>query len=170
MDALAEQCDRFGALSLAGQSRILAGPTGERNVYTLLAREAVLCLASDDHDRLVQLAAVLAVGSHAVWPSGRQSDDLVALLPAEVRQKISIARDWRARAGLVKFDAALFHGDGQALVQVMTTLADRPGPIIGLQALSRGSVDIPLERLVVERALSLNTAAAGGNASLMTVG
>jgi RHH-type proline utilization regulon transcriptional repressor/proline dehydrogenase/delta 1-pyrroline-5-carboxylate dehydrogenase len=29
---------------------------------------------------------------------------------------------------------------------------------------------IPLERLVLERALSVNTAAAGGNASLMTIG
>jgi len=28
---------------------------------------------------------------------------------------------------------------------------------------------IPLERLVVERSLSINTAAAGGNASLMTM-
>jgi RHH-type transcriptional regulator, proline utilization regulon repressor / proline dehydrogenase / delta 1-pyrroline-5-carboxylate dehydrogenase len=29
---------------------------------------------------------------------------------------------------------------------------------------------VPLERLVVERSLSINTAAAGGNASLMTLG
>jgi RHH-type proline utilization regulon transcriptional repressor/proline dehydrogenase/delta 1-pyrroline-5-carboxylate dehydrogenase len=28
----------------------------------------------------------------------------------------------------------------------------------------------PLERLMVERTLSVNTAAAGGNASLMTIG
>ena len=28
---------------------------------------------------------------------------------------------------------------------------------------------IPLERLVIERAISVNTAAAGGNASLMTL-
>jgi RHH-type proline utilization regulon transcriptional repressor/proline dehydrogenase/delta 1-pyrroline-5-carboxylate dehydrogenase len=29
---------------------------------------------------------------------------------------------------------------------------------------------VPVERLVVERSLSINTAAAGGNASLMTIG
>jgi RHH-type proline utilization regulon transcriptional repressor/proline dehydrogenase/delta 1-pyrroline-5-carboxylate dehydrogenase len=28
---------------------------------------------------------------------------------------------------------------------------------------------VPLERLVIERSLSVNTAAAGGNASLMTI-
>ena len=49
-------------------------------------------------------------------------------------------------------------------------LARRPGPIIGVTALQSGAVDIPLERLLIERALSVNTAAAGGNASLMTIG
>ena len=40
----------------------------------------------------------------------------------------------------------------------------------GIDALPPGAVDIPLERLLIERALSVNTAAAGGNASLMTIG
>jgi RHH-type proline utilization regulon transcriptional repressor/proline dehydrogenase/delta 1-pyrroline-5-carboxylate dehydrogenase len=60
-DALATQCRRFGELSRAGSSRTLTGPTGERNVYTLQPREAVLCLADAEADRLVQLAAVLSV-------------------------------------------------------------------------------------------------------------
>jgi RHH-type proline utilization regulon transcriptional repressor/proline dehydrogenase/delta 1-pyrroline-5-carboxylate dehydrogenase len=40
----------------------------------------------------------------------------------------------------------------------------------GVQGLSQGETNIALERLVIERALSVNTAAAGGNASLMTIG
>ena len=44
-----------------------------------------------------------------------------------------------------------------------------PGPV-GVTALQPGATDIPLERLMIERALSVNTAAAGGNASLMTIG
>jgi len=40
---------------------------------------------------------------------------------------------------------------------------------VGVTALPEGESGIPLERLVVERALSVNTAAAGGNASLMTM-
>lgn len=64
----------------------------------------------------------------------------------------------------------LHHGDGKALQAVCTALAQRPGPIVGVTAMQPGTVDIPLERLLIERALSVNTAAAGGNASLMTLG
>jgi len=53
-------------------------------------------------------------------------------------------------------------------------LAARPGPIIGLTvcAAADEAADhaAPLERLMIERSLSINTAAAGGNASLMTIG
>ena len=48
--------------------------------------------------------------------------------------------------------------------------AARNGAIIGVHGLHRGETDIPLERLLIEHALSVNTAAAGGNASLMTIG
>jgi len=41
---------------------------------------------------------------------------------------------------------------------------------VGVHGLSRGDHQIALERLVIERAVSVNTAAAGGNASLMTIG
>ncbi len=50
------------------------------------------------------------------------------------------------------------------------SLAARPGPIVGVQRLTPGASEIHLERLLVERSLSINTAAAGGNASLMTIG
>lgn len=49
-------------------------------------------------------------------------------------------------------------------------LATRPGPIVGIQRLVPGEGGVRLERLHIERALSINTAAAGGNASLMMVG
>ena len=35
---------------------------------------------------------------------------------------------------------------------------------------ARGETNLLLERLLIERSLSVNTAAAGGNASLMTIG
>ena len=66
--ALAESCRRFAQLSRSGASRVLRGPTGKDNIYMLLPREAVLCLADDEVDRLVRLAATLAVGSQAIWP------------------------------------------------------------------------------------------------------
>ena len=64
----------------------------------------------------------------------------------------------------------LHHGTADALREVLQSVAARPGPIVGVTALAVGDMAIPLERLVVERSLSINTAAAGGNASLMTMG
>ncbi|HEX7864912.1 MAG TPA: trifunctional transcriptional regulator/proline dehydrogenase/L-glutamate gamma-semialdehyde dehydrogenase [Variovorax sp.] len=166
--ALEAQCARFAAESRSGSSRTLAGPTGERNVYTLEPREAVLCLADAEADRLLQLAAVLAVGSNAIWPADAAAQGLRASLPAEVRQCVAVANDWASDT--VVFDAALHHGDARGLSDAMRRIAARPGPIVGVRAFAPGDMQIPLESLVVERALSTNTAAAGGNASLMTIG
>ena len=167
--ALAAQCARFAGQSRAGSARTLAGPTGERNVYTLVPREAVLCLADDEADRLTQLAAVLSVGSSAIWPADvGATQGLLASLPAEVRQCVAVANDWTSDT--VVFDAALYHGGAQGLSVAMQRLAARPGSIVGVRAFAPGDTGIPLESLVVERALSINTAAAGGNASLMTIG
>ena len=68
------------------------------------------------------------------------------------------------------FDAVLLHGTERDLQAACAILAARPGPILGVQRLVPGASDVNLERLLVERALSVNTAAAGGNASLMTIG
>ncbi|HZV93727.1 MAG TPA: hypothetical protein VFF72_10955, partial [Caldimonas sp.] len=121
----------------------------------------------DDADRLVQLAAVLAVGSAAVWPATPATDALRAALPPEVRQSIASAIDWRSDT--VSFDAVLHHGDADSLQGVLRQVAGRRGPIVSVRGLRPGEVDVPLASLVVERALSTNTAAAGGNASLMTL-
>ncbi|WP_295980429.1 trifunctional transcriptional regulator/proline dehydrogenase/L-glutamate gamma-semialdehyde dehydrogenase [uncultured Variovorax sp.] len=165
---LSAQCARFAAQSRSGSSRTLAGPTGERNVYRLEPREAVLCLADAEADRLTQLAAVLAVGSSAIWPADAAAQSLRALLPAEVQQCVAIANDWTSDT--VAFDAALHHGDAQGLSEVLRRIAARRGPIVGVRGFAPGDARISLESLVVERAISTNTAAAGGNASLMTIG
>jgi RHH-type transcriptional regulator, proline utilization regulon repressor / proline dehydrogenase / delta 1-pyrroline-5-carboxylate dehydrogenase len=52
-------------------------------------------------------------------------------------------------------------------------LALRPGAIVTLHACAPGARDAaayPLDLLLAERTVSVNTAAAGGNASLMTLG
>ena len=163
--ALATACGRFAGASRVGIASLLAGPTGERNVYTLQPREAVLCLGADESDRLVELAAVLAVASRALWPS--ESAPLRARLPEPVRARIDLVDDWTAPAA--RFDAVLHHGSADELLRISAALASRAGPIVGVEGLRPGETALPLERLVVERALSVNTAAAGGNATLMTL-
>ncbi|MCY1459303.1 Bifunctional protein PutA [compost metagenome] len=68
------------------------------------------------------------------------------------------------------FDAVIHHGDSDQLRGVCQQVAKRAGAIVGVHGLSSGDHQIALERLVIERAVSVNTAAAGGNASLMTIG
>jgi len=162
---LAALCQRFAAVTPPLAPRTLAGPTGESNVYRLLPREAVLCLADDEADRLAQLAAVLAVGGRVLWPA--EAAALAERLPEVLRDRVTLAQDWTRAT--VHFDALLHHGDAGARRSLCRQMAERAGPIVGVIALEPGQHAIPLERLVVERALSINTAAAGGNASLMTI-
>jgi RHH-type proline utilization regulon transcriptional repressor/proline dehydrogenase/delta 1-pyrroline-5-carboxylate dehydrogenase len=163
---LAETCRNMAGRTRPGASRALPGPTGERNLYSIAPRSGVLCLAGDDGDRLVQLAAVLACGSRAIWPVSAQA--LLRQLPSEVRDRIALARDWTSPD--VAFDAVLLHGPVAEMAGVQQQLCRREGPVVSVERLDPGETGVPLERLVVERALSINTAAAGGNASLMTIG
>ena len=165
---LSALCSRFAAQSQSGITRLLAGPTGERNSYAILPREHVLCLAEVEGDLLTQLAAVLAVGGSAVWPETELTKALFPRLPREIQAKIKRVADWTKDE--VVFDAVLHHGDSDQLRAVCQQVAQRGGAIVGVHGLSQGETAIALERLVIERALSVNTAAAGGNASLMTIG
>ena len=165
---LSALCDQFAAQSQSGITRQLAGPTGERNSYAILPREHVLCLAEVEGDLLTQLAAVLAVGGSAVWPETELTKALFPRLPREIQAKIKRVADWTKDE--VVFDAVLHHGDSDQLRAVCQQVAQRSGAIVGVHGLSQGETTIALERLVIERALSVNTAAAGGNASLMTIG
>ncbi len=61
----------------------------------------------------------------------------------------------------------LFDGDRDALLALNARVAVRPGPIVMVQA--RGRDGYRPEWLVEERSVSTNTAAAGGNASLMAM-
>lgn len=170
--ALVALCDRYGELALNGLTQLLVGPTGERNSYSLLPRERVLCLAADDKeaktDLLAQLAACLAVGTEVLWQDNAQNRTLLTSLPHEVQARIQLVADWASSD--IGFDALLHHGDSDQLREVAKLAAARAGAIVGVHGLHRGETDIPLERLLIEHALSVNTAAAGGNASLMTIG
>ncbi len=164
--SLAEQCDVFARCSPACGWRVLPGPTGESNLYAVEGRGRVLCIAPSDDDRLVQLAAVLAVGAEALWPAC--AVPLLQRLPPAVRRHVTSCPE--PLAANVDFDAMLLHGDTTQASTWAGRLADRRGCIVGLHVLDPGDVGIALERLVVERCISVNTAAAGGNAALMRLG
>jgi RHH-type proline utilization regulon transcriptional repressor/proline dehydrogenase/delta 1-pyrroline-5-carboxylate dehydrogenase len=165
--ALAHQCARMAAYNPAGLQAVLSGPTGERNVYRVQARQRVLCRvgahAGAEDDALLQIAAVLAVGGTALLPDS--AADICARLPATVQAALVKV----AEGEPIEADAALLHGSAQEAQALAAQLAAQPGPIVTLTTLPPGATDVPLARLVTERSVSTNTAAAGGNASLMTL-
>jgi len=163
--ACAADCQLMLTHACAGGDLELPGPTGERNIYRLVARNRVLCLARTSQDMLLQLAAVLAVGARAVWPVTAQ--ETYATLPDAVRDHVVLAGDWTSAE--VVFDLVLLHGDSTRLADVQEQLARRPGAIVSVECLPEGESAVPFERLLHERSISINTAAAGGNASLMMI-
>lgn len=165
---LKAQCARFGELAQAGTQRVLPGPTGERNTFLLLPRERVLCIADNEDDALIQLAACCAVGSEVLWPDDALHRNLAGQLPTAVSARITFVSDEQLNDR--PFDAAIFHGDSDRLRELCERIAARDGAIISVQGFARGETNLLLERLYLERSLSVNTAAAGGNASLMTIG
>jgi RHH-type proline utilization regulon transcriptional repressor/proline dehydrogenase/delta 1-pyrroline-5-carboxylate dehydrogenase len=84
------------------------------------------------------------------------------------RACVTVVDDW-ASSG-VAIEAVMCHGSAAQVQSVLARLAERAGPILPLDAYAPGDRDIRVERLFVERVISVNTAAAGGNASLMTIG
>ena len=165
---LAEICARYEKLAQGGTVRLLPGPTGERNTYILLPRERVLCLADNEQDALVQLAAVTSVGSRALWQDDELHRKLAQALPEKVRARIDFAQDPLTEGQ--QYEAVIYHGDADQLRLLCEKVAARAGAIVSVQGFARGETNLLLERLLVERSLSVNTAAAGGNASLMTIG
>lgn len=170
----AARCDGYLQLVLAGATAVLPGPTGERNTYTLGARGTVLCVASTASGARAQFAAVLATGNKALF-SGAAGEQLVASLPASLKAHASARKTGDTAS---TFDAVLFEGDSDELLSLVKEVAKRPGPIVSVQGVAAGAFadgghdgeDYALERLLTERSVSVNTAAAGGNANLMTIG
>ncbi|WP_077002621.1 trifunctional transcriptional regulator/proline dehydrogenase/L-glutamate gamma-semialdehyde dehydrogenase [Variovorax sp. KK3] len=169
--ALVQSCRDLVALAGTRRERLLVGPTGEANVYSLHPRESALCLAQSDDALLFQLAGALLVGCRVIWPSSAGTSALRASLPLDVQEAIALVNDWAAPG--VAFDVALYEGGRDDLLSAAATLAGREGPIVSLRRFARGAdeapPEAPLEALVHERVVSTNTAAAGGNASLMTI-
>jgi RHH-type proline utilization regulon transcriptional repressor/proline dehydrogenase/delta 1-pyrroline-5-carboxylate dehydrogenase len=91
--------------------------------------------------------------------------DAAPSLPAAVMERVRFigARD------LDNSDVAIALVEQGLDSDVRTKLAGRPDAIVGIVD-THANAPIALWRLVAERALCVNTTAAGGNASLMTLG
>jgi RHH-type proline utilization regulon transcriptional repressor/proline dehydrogenase/delta 1-pyrroline-5-carboxylate dehydrogenase len=160
--------EHYMQATLDGAGIDLPGPTGERNRLEFTARGTVLCAPATLDGLLNQLAAALATGNRALVLSdkpGRISADLLADLPAETRAHLHVIG--AAELADADFQMAMIETGRAGKLQM--TLAARPGAIVGVND-TQALEPVALWRLVAERALCVNTTAAGGNASLMTLG
>ncbi|WP_373743559.1 trifunctional transcriptional regulator/proline dehydrogenase/L-glutamate gamma-semialdehyde dehydrogenase [Achromobacter insuavis] len=150
----------------------LPGPTGETNTYLVEPRGAVYCVAATEAGARAQWSAARLTGNHAWFADTPAAQALLATLDAEQQGQAGILAD--AEVDQADYQAVLFEGDGDALRALNQRIAQRPGAILAVHgltsdALAAGVSYVP-ERLLTERSISVNTAAAGGNASLMTIG
>lgn len=144
----------------------LQGPTGESNQYVMLPRHHVLSVAEHESDQLHQLLTIFSIQSKAcVFKHSVFISKYYDSLPQSVKQSLTLIDDLEHAS----FDAVLHHGTPEQLLELQKLLAKRSGPIIGITHMDNSQQTIPVERLVIEHAISINTAAAGGNASLMTL-
>jgi RHH-type proline utilization regulon transcriptional repressor/proline dehydrogenase/delta 1-pyrroline-5-carboxylate dehydrogenase len=160
LSTLGKQYTHFSPL---GKVVILPGPTGERNTLSFFARGHILCLAASVASLLNQLAAVLATGNTPVLLASSLSS-LPSGLPKAVRAAIKQIDNLCDEA--MPLQTALV--DISLATDVLVDLAARNGALIPLIRTYDGK-SIALWKLVVERAVCINTTAAGGNASLMTL-
>ncbi|UIJ46654.1 trifunctional transcriptional regulator/proline dehydrogenase/L-glutamate gamma-semialdehyde dehydrogenase [Sphingomonas cannabina] len=138
----------------------LPGPVGERNLYALHPRGRILLLPETRTGLIAQLAAGLASGNDLVV----QADPAIRpALPPTLVPRVRWVEDWTA-AG--PFAGALIEGDAERVRALHQAIAALPGPIVLTQA---GTAGYRLDWLVEEVSTSINTTAAGGNASLMAM-
>ncbi|SMP78191.1 L-proline dehydrogenase /delta-1-pyrroline-5-carboxylate dehydrogenase [Novosphingobium panipatense] len=150
---------RLGQDTALGREVLLPGPVGERNVYALHPRGRVLLRPATREGLLGQIAAVLATGNTATV----ETADLPAGLPQAVEARLRHADD-------APYAACVVEGDAQAVRQACEAVARLPGPIVPVHLWDRNGIGPNCASLLEEVSVSVNTTAAGGNASLMMIG
>ncbi|WP_408586007.1 trifunctional transcriptional regulator/proline dehydrogenase/L-glutamate gamma-semialdehyde dehydrogenase [Novosphingobium sp.] len=151
---------RYAQASALGVELELPGPVGERNLYALHPRGLVLLRPETRGGLLEQMAVVLATGNRAVV----QGMTLPQGLPA------SVAAAFAMHSG-GPFAAALVEGGAERVVALAREVAAMNGPIVPVYVADPAQgLAYACYWLLEEVSTSINTTAAGGNASLMMLG
>jgi RHH-type proline utilization regulon transcriptional repressor/proline dehydrogenase/delta 1-pyrroline-5-carboxylate dehydrogenase len=160
-------CRDLIARAGVGASVELLGPVGERNTYLLEPCGRVLCVPATRGGMLAQIGTALAAGNQALVLPPEGEGELLAALPSTLRAQIQPL----ASIGEAEGDAVLYEGEADGLLRWVQLMAGQEGALVGTQGAPRGGAwGYEPTWLLRERAISVNTAAAGGNASLMTIG
>ena len=152
---------RGSAPAALPEAQSLPGPTGEANTLEFHPRGVVACIADDAESLLAQTRAARAAGNTPLW----------------LRSPLTLAARDRLAGERVVFadvldpaavDAVLLDTAPARARRVHADLAAAEGRIVPVIAPDADGAYDPA-RLVVERTVTVNTAAAGGNAALLSL-
>jgi RHH-type proline utilization regulon transcriptional repressor/proline dehydrogenase/delta 1-pyrroline-5-carboxylate dehydrogenase len=140
----------------------LPGPTGEANTLSLAPRGRVLALGPDADTLLAQAIQALAAGNAVLAVAPGAPAALAALTGKGLPLAVIDGRPDPVEARALKVDVVAYSGTPEAMRIVRQVIAERDGPIVPLVS----EVIYPAA-YAHERAVCVDTTAAGGNASLL---
>lgn len=140
----------------------LPGPTGEANTLSLAPRGRVLALGPDAETLLAQTVQALAAGNAVMAVAPGAPAALSTLTGKGLPLSVLDGRLDPAEVRTLKVDAVACSGPTETMRALRQALAEREGPIVPLIS----EVIYPAA-YVHERAVCVDTTAAGGNASLL---
>jgi RHH-type transcriptional regulator, proline utilization regulon repressor / proline dehydrogenase / delta 1-pyrroline-5-carboxylate dehydrogenase len=140
------------------RSELLPGPVGETDLYRTAPRGEILLMPRTREGLSRMLDAVIATRNSAVIE--------VAVVGAAAARELALtARLVAALDQAIGVAGVLVEGDAGRVAEIAQAVAAWPGPIVPVQR----SDAVNRDMLVHEVVVSINTAAAGGNASLMAM-
>lgn len=152
-------------LPLVGGEIALPGPVGEKNLYSLTPRGNVLCIPTTKTGLYNQISLALSGGNTALILADASISSWYISLPDAIRTKVKLVASATAEPCAIVLserDDAAFAAARQALAGSNTA------PIAS--SWITGNELPSAECVLEEQSRSINTTAAGGNASLMTLG
>ncbi len=148
-----------------GQMIELPGPVGERNLYGVHPRGKVLLMPATAAGLRAQMDAVLATGNTPLLVEGDDAQGIASTLPQDMGERIEWIADWQEPG---QFVHVLVEDGGEDLVPSLSAIAALEGPIPIVQ-LGDAEGRYRLDWMLEEVSISIDTTAAGGNASLMAL-
>ncbi|MFP2872341.1 bifunctional proline dehydrogenase/L-glutamate gamma-semialdehyde dehydrogenase PutA [Acetobacter tropicalis] len=149
---------------LVGGEIALPGPVGEKNLYNLAPRGNVLCIPATKAGLYDQISLALSGGNTVLILADESIASWYVSLPEAIRAKVKLVASATAEPCAI----VLSERDDAAFAAARQALANSTAPIASAWITGNG---LPSAECVLEeQSRSINTTAAGGNASLMTLG
>ena len=139
----------------------LPGPTGESNMLEFHPRGTAACIARDEDSLIAQARAALAAGNIVLM-----IDSPAALVARDqlMPQQVTLVGALDPEA----VDVVLLDVETAEARRIRAQVAAAPGKIVPV-VVPDASGRYDWRRLVIERTVTINTAAAGGNTALLSL-